>query len=159
MNEETVNNTQPAGEPDTRTFTQDEVDKMIGARVYEERSKYADYAEVKAKAEKYDALESESQKAKDQITELNGKLAALQKNIDIRNAREKVSAETGVPASLLTGETEEACKTQAEALKSWRGPQPNYPTVPDGGEVGPFSGGKTRDQFADWFNSALQNQK
>ena len=159
MSETTVTQTQTAEQqPAPRTFTQDEVDKMIGARIYEERAKFADYAEAKAKAEKYDALEGESRKAKDQITELNGKIASLQKDIDTRNARDKVSAETGVPASLLTGETEEACKTQAEAILNWKGKQPNYPAAPDGGEVNTFSGGKTRDQFADWFTAALQKQ-
>ena len=156
--EETVNNN-PAAEakPEARTFTQEEVDKMIGARIYEERSKYADYAEAKAKAEKYDALETEAKKAKETIGELTGKLSGLQKEIDVRNAREKVSAETGVPASLLTGETEEACKSQAEAIKNWKGPQQNYPSAHDAGEVNGFSGGKTREQFAEWYSSQIQN--
>lgn len=154
--DETVNNNQAAEvKPDARTFTQEEVDKMIGARIYEERSKYADYAEVKAKAEKYDALEGESKKAKETIGELSGKISVLQREIETRNAREKVSAETGVPASLLTGETEEACKTQAEAILNWKGPRQNYPDAHDAGEVNGFSGGKTRDQFADWYTSQI----
>ncbi len=154
--EETVNNNQAAEEkPEARTFTQDEVDKMIGARIYEERAKYADYAEVKAKAERYDALEGESKKAKETIGELSGKISVLQREIETRNAREKVSAETGVPASLLTGETEEACKTQAEAILNWKGPRQNYPDAHDAGEVNGFSGGKTRDQFADWYTSQI----
>lgn len=154
--DETVNNNQAAEvKPEARTFTQEEVDKMIGARIYEERSKYADYAEVKAKAEKYDALEGESKKAKETIGELSGKISVLQREIETRNAREKVSAETGVPASLLTGETEEACKTQAEAILNWKGPRQNYPDAHDAGEVNGFSGGKTRDQFADWYTSQI----
>ena len=154
--DETVNNNQAAEvKPEARTFTQEEVDKMIGARIYEERSKYADYAEVKAKAEKYDALEGESKKAKETIEELSGKISVLQREIETRNAREKVSAETGVPASLLTGETEEACKTQAEAILNWKGPRQNYPDAHDAGEVNGFSGGKTRDQFADWYTSQI----
>lgn len=154
--DETVNNNQAAEvKPEARTFTQEEVDKMIGARIYEERSKYADYAEVKAKAEKYDALEGESKKAKETIGELSGKISVLQREIETRNARGKVSAETGVPASLLTGETEEACKTQAEAILNWKGPRQNYPDAHDAGEVNGFSGGKTRDQFADWYTSQI----
>lgn len=154
--DETVNNNQAAEvKPEARTFTQEEVDKMIGARIYEERSKYADYAEVKAKAEKYDALEGESKKAKETIGELSGKISVLQREIETRNAREKVSAETGVPASLLTGETEEACKTQAEAILNWKGPRQNYPDAHDAGEVNGFSSGKTRDQFADWYTSQI----
>ena len=66
---------------------------------------------------------------------------ALQKTIDTRNTRDKVSADTGVPASLLTGETEEACKAQADAILAWRGQQPKYPESHDGGEVNTQSGG------------------
>ena len=80
---------------------------------------------------------------------------ALQKNINIRNARDKVSASTGVPASLLTGETEEACKEQADAILKWRGPVQMYPATNDGGESAPPSGGSTRDQFAEWASAAL----
>lgn len=156
MEKETVNNNPPAEvKPEARTFTQEEVDKMIGARIYEERAKFADYAEVKAKAEKLDLLGEETKKAKEEAASLKGQLASLQKEIDTRNAREKVSAETGVPARLLTGETEEACKEQAEAILNWKGPRQNYPSAHDAGEVNGFSGGKTRDQFADWFNSEI----
>ena len=156
MEKETVNNNPAAEEqPEARTFTQEEVDKMIGARIYEERAKFADYAEVKAKAEKIDLLGEEAKKAKEEAAALKEQLASLQKEIDTRNAREKVSAETGVPASLLTGETEEACKTQAEAILNWKGPRQNYPNTSDAGEVNGFSGGKTRDQFAEWYNSEV----
>lgn len=157
MSGETVNTNQAAEvQPEARTFTQEEVDKMIGARIYEERAKFADYAEVKAKAEKSDLLGEEVQKAKEEAATLKGQVASLQKEIDTRNAREKVSAETGVPASLLTGETEEACKAQAEAILNWKGPKQNYPSAHDAGEVNGFSGGKTRDQFADWYASEIK---
>lgn len=92
-----------------------------------EAAKYADYDTLKAQRD------------------------ALQKDIDTRNARDKVAAATGVPASLLTGQTEEECQAQAKGLLDWRGVQPGYPTVRDAGEQPAASGGKTRDQFADWF--------
>ena len=142
--------------PAVRTFTQEEVDKLLGQRLYEERAKYADYAELKSKAEKHDELEQMIEDAKTKNTELQSKIDSLQRDIDIGNIRKKVSAETGIPADLLTGETEESCKTQAEAMIKWRSSQvPNYPSVKDGGEIVNVSGGATRDQFAAWFENAL----
>lgn len=86
--------------------------------------------------------------------DLRAKADALQKTIDIRDARDKVSAETGVPADLLTGEDEESCKQQAENMLKWRGTKPKYPDTGDGGEVRGNPGGTTRDQFAQWFSAA-----
>lgn len=84
---------------------------------------------------------------------------ALQKDIDTRNARDKVSAETGVPASLLTGDTEEACKAQADAILKWRGDQPKYPSGAGvGGDPSGAGGGSTREQFAEWASAALEKQ-
>ena len=64
--------------------------------------------------------------------------------------RERVSRDTGVPASLLTAETEEACKSQAEAIKAFAKPA-GYPQVRDGGEVHGSGPSSTRDKFADWM--------
>lgn len=86
---------------------------------------------------------------------LQAQLTALQNDINIRNARDKVSAATGVPASLLTGETEKDCKAQADAILKWHGTQPKYPGGSDGGEKHPPAGGTTREQFADWAKSAM----
>lgn len=86
--------------------------------------------------------------------ELNG----LKQANALRDLREKVSKDTGVPASLLTAETEEACKTQAEAIKSFAGSAKpaGYPGLPDGGEVRTPSSGATRDKFAAWFNDNMK---
>ena len=162
MAEETVNQgtNQTAGQTQTeRTFTQAEVDAMIGERLSRERAKYADYEQIKAKADQYTAQEeaakSDLQKALDKAAKLQSELDGLKKSNAARDARDKVSAETGVPASLLTGETEEACKAQADAILKWRGDKPKYPTTADGGETNTSSGGKTRDQFAEWAEAAL----
>ena len=102
------------------------------AEAAESAKQFADYAEIKSQRDE------------------------LQKNIDTRNARDKVSAETGVPASLLAGETEEACKAQADAILQWHGAQAKYPEATGvGGEPPEISGGATRDQFAEWATAAL----
>lgn len=164
MAEETVNQEQTAQQPETRTFSQAEVDAIIGDRLKREREKYADYEALKEKASKYDAQEEASktdlQKAEERAAQYKTQLEALQKDINTRNARDKVSAETGVPANLLTGDTEEACKAQADAILQWRGEQPKYPSGAGvGGEPPTGSGGSTRDQFADWASAMLKKSK
>ena len=157
MNEETVNQetkTEPGSEP-ARTFTQAEVDAIIGDRLTRERAKYADYEDLKGKAAELDSLKETAKNAQSKVSELQNQVDVLQKDINARNARDKVSAETGVPASVLTGMTEEECKQQADAIIKWRGLQPNYPASADGGEVTSFSGGKTRDKFAAWAEANL----
>lgn len=108
-----------------KTFTQAELDAAIESRLTRERAKFADYETLKAKAEKFDkaeeAAKSELQKAQDQAAAYKAQLDAKTRELAAAAARSKVSSETGVPANLLTGETEEACKAQAEALQAWRG--------------------------------------
>lgn len=149
--------TQTAETQPEKTFTQAELDAVVGDRLKRERAKYADYEDLKAKAAQYDAVQeagkSELQKAQEQAAGYKAELDALKKDIEARNARDKVAAETGVPASLLTAETEDDCKKQAEAILKWRGDAPKYPETRDAGEVTQVSGGKTRDQFADWFKT------
>jgi len=162
MSDQTVNQGTPqaAGQQQQpRTFSQAEVDAMIGERLGREKAKYADYEELKAKAAQFTAQEeaakSDLQKALDKAAKVQSELDALKKANSARDARDKVSAETGVPANLLTGDTEEVCKAQADAILKWKGSGSNYPTgTGDGGEVSPASGGKTRDQFAEWFNAS-----
>lgn len=147
-----------AAEPE-RTFTQSEMNAIVSDRLSRERAKYADYEALKEKAAKFDAAEeagkSELQKAAEQITALKQQISTMTRADTIRKLREKVSAETGVPASVLSGEDEESCKAQAKAILEFAKPN-SYPTVPDGGEVRPAAGGKTRDQFSNWFNEQMK---
>ena len=94
-----------------------------------------------------------------ELKTVTDKAADLQKQLDdlnaanaLRDLKEKVAKESGVPANLLTGKTEEEFKTQAEAIKAFAGAQPGYPEVKDAGEVRAASKTTTRQQFADWFN-------
>ena len=157
MAEETVNQetTQTAEQPE-RTFTQAEVDAIIGDRLKREREKFADYADLKEKAGKYDEVFKANGEATKQAEELKKQLAELQKTVEARNVRDKISAETGVPATFLSGNTEEECKKQAEMFLAWRGTEPKYPSVADSGEVTPTAGGSTRQQFASWFENNIK---
>ena len=151
---ETVNQEQQTNAPETKTFTQDELNAIVSDRVKREREKHADYATLKEKADKFDQMEEASKSEIQRMTETN---ARLQKELDdiklaeaIREIRAKVAKETGIPENLLTGSTEEDCKAQAEAIKAFA--KPTYPTLRDGGEAGGASGVSTAQQFAEWFN-------
>ena len=65
-----------------------------------------------------DALTAAQEKA----AELQAKLDAIEKDASVRALRAKVSKETKVPAELLTGETEDDCKKQADAILAFANP-------------------------------------
>ena len=113
-----MNGTAPA-QQENRTFTQDEVNAIVADRLSSERAKYADYDDLKAQAGKTDALQQQ--------------LDAIAADKARREMKQKVSDATGVPVELLTGETEEACTAQAQAIRAYTNP---YPNVKDGGTAG-----------------------
>lgn len=113
-----------------KTFTQAEMDSIIEGRLARERQKYADYDDLKEKAGKYDEYQAQSkkelQKEKEKSNALQAKLDKLEKEGTVRQVREKVSKDTNVPVELLTGEDEDTCKKQAEAILKFAKPK-NYP--------------------------------
>lgn len=116
---ETVNQepvTTAAGEQqEPRTFTQAEVNSIVADRLTRERAKYADYDDLKTKAQQFDTTKAE-------LDALNA--ANAQKDMKAR-----VSAATGVPVELLTADTEEACTAQAQAALKFAKKEPGYPIV------------------------------
>jgi hypothetical protein len=155
---ETVNQevtTTTAAEPE-RTFTQTELDAIVRDRLQRERNKHADYEAYKEKAEKYDAAEeaqkTELQKATERAESLQRQVDEMTKANSVRLIRDKVAKETGVPANLLTADTEEACKEQAEAILSFAQPS-GYPAVKDAGEVTKKLNSTAQESFSEWFRN------
>ena len=150
--------TEPTQGNEGRTFTQAELDKIVQNRVYEERKKLADYDDLKAKADELDQLKeannTELQEAQDRAAKAEKDLADLKAAEALRESRAKVSAETGVPSELLTGENEEACKEQAKKILEFAKTK-GYPTVRDGGEVKNVGKPSTAQQFAEWAKENL----
>lgn len=143
-----------------KTFTQAELNAIVQKRLGEEKAKYENYEELKAKALKFDELEeqnkSELQKANDKAEALQKEIDSMKKADEIRKVREEVSKELGVPTNLLSGATKEECEAQAKTViasfKDWAKGN-TYPNVKDGGEVQNKGAGGTRDQFANWFEN------
>ena len=134
-------------EPQTieRTFTQAEVDSIVGERLKRDRAKVADEAFK---------LSAELDAANKRAAELQTALDAMKEADELRQMRERVAADTGVPASLLNESTEDACREQAARIKEYATPR-NYPTVMDGGEIQHVTKPTTRQQFAEWVNEAF----
>ena len=148
MPEDTIqveeNATQGAPAEPERTFTQAEMDAIIGDRLKRERAKYADYDELAQKAKAYDEAEeaskSELQKAVEERDRLKAELDKRDAERERAEMVAKVAAEKGVDEKLLarmSGDVEE----NAAFLKEQMGAK--YPSVPDKGEVSPPSAKKT----------------
>lgn len=99
--------------------TQEELDKVIGARLARERDKYADYDDLKAAASKLAAAEA-------RLSQIDAQ-AALDK---IRN---DVAQEAGVPADLLRGSTKDELTAHASALAEALKARPSVPVIPTQG--------------------------
>lgn len=153
--EQTEVKTQEAQQTEERTFTQAELNAIVQKRIGEVSAKYGNYEELKEKALKFDKIEEESkselQKATDRADALQKELDGMKKADSVRKIREEVAKDLGVPAHLLNGETKEECEAQAKGILSFAKPDA-YPAVKDGGEARSTGTGKTRDQFANWFN-------
>lgn len=146
------------GQQEVKTFTQEELNAILNDRLGREKAKYSDYEELKSKAAKLDEIEeaskTELQKVTEKATALQSELDSLKKADEIRQIREKVAKENGVPANLLKAETEEGCVEEAKALLDFKKTvSPNYPQVRDAGEPQGTVKNTTRQQFAEWFNS------
>ena len=159
MEKETVNQeTAKTSTEAEKTFSQSELDAIISDRLKREREKYVDYESLKEKAAKLDEIEeaskSELQKATERAAQLESELTQLRRDAEIRQIREKVATETGVPAALMSGETEAECVEQAKAIMDFK-VNNGYPTVKDAGEITKEIKGSTRQQFANWASEAL----
>ena len=147
--------TEPAND---KMIPQDEVNKIVQDRISRERAKFADYEEMKAKAAKFDEMEeagkSELQKAQDKVQALEAQIQSINKEKEISQIRTQVAQAKGVPADLLTGETQEACESQADKILSFAKAQ-SYPVVQDGGEPHHVNKKSTRDSFKEWAEKSL----
>jgi len=157
-----TNETQGTESTEAKTFSQDDVNKIVQERVAKEKAKYEGFEEMKSKAAEYERLQEASktdlQKAEEKASKLESELAKYKKAEEARKVRSTVSEKTGIPERLLSGETEEACEAQAKAIQEYVAAQienaknNGYPIVKDAGEAHTISTNKTvEEQFADWM--------
>lgn len=109
-----------------RTFSQTEVDRIIGDRLAREREKYGDYEDLRAKATKLDELEdakkSDEQKLLERIEAAEKRVTEAESRAqksDLQLMRARVGAAKGLSPALaarLAGTTEEEITADADDL-------------------------------------------
>lgn len=139
--------------------SQEELDRIIQARLARDRAKFADYDDLKKAAERLNQIEeankTEAEKAAARAEAAEKRAAEL----EAKALRAEVANTKGVPAALLTGSTQEELEAAADALIAFRG---------ESKVAGPSSTslnrvnsntvkGSTGDQFADFFTNQLSS--
>lgn len=149
-NTEQVDSTQATA---GKTFTQAELDAIVGERLGRLKAKYADYDEAKAALaelnELKEASKTELQKAVEERDRYKAELDKLKADRERADLVAKLAAEQGVDADLLSrmdGDVEE----NAKFLKERQEGAPKHGAVPDYGEANANAGKKsTSQQFAE----------
>lgn len=141
-------------QPAEKTLTQSEVDRIVTERVAREKQKFADYDDLKTKAQRLqeieDANKSKEQKAQERIDELTNQLKAATEQVStlsLENLRSNVAATKGVPAGRLRGTTKEEIEADADAylaeVSSREAGIKRKPPVTGGLKSGASSSGET----------------
>lgn len=155
MDKEGNNTASSTEEGQGRTFTQEELNAILGERISKEKSKYADYESLKEKAAKFDELEEKNksalEKANEAAASYKKELEELKKTNSIKEIRAKVSDSMKVPASLLHGTTEEECKAEAKAILEFANPGARR-RIRDGGDTGRNGKQSAKDAFDTFMN-------
>jgi len=102
-----------------KSFTQEDLDRHIETRLAQERKKYADYDELKAKAEKLDAQEAESTSAIDKLTKKVEELTKTSETAEARALRAEVATAKGLTAAQakrLAGSSREELEADADEI-------------------------------------------
>ena len=104
-----------------KTFTQEQVNALVGSARVHERQKYQNYDQYKAAFEELEKIKegekSDLQKAIERAEKAESERNALQAEKDKSTWASEVSKATGVPAEVLRGSTKEEMQAHAEALK------------------------------------------
>lgn len=115
---------QPGGEQQefTPPATQEDLNRIIADRLARERAKFADYNDLKAKADQLQVLEdaqkTEAQKAADALAAAQAELTAYKQREQVANWADEIVKGSHIPASALRGTTEEELRGHFEQLKS-----------------------------------------
>lgn len=143
-------------EQQERTFTQAELDAIVRDRLKREREKYADYTELRKKAEAYDAAEeaskSELQKAVERAEKAESELSSLKEAQERAELVARLAAEKGVDADMLARMSGDVA-ANADWLAEHDAARPKFPNVPDNGEVSSPSTGNQTEFIKSLFGS------
>lgn len=101
-----------------KSYTEDDVNRIVKERLSRERAKHADYDDAKRKAEKADGLQSELDKANAQISELKQQAEQAEHERELAGIRSTVAAKYGIadPTVLVAGDDEDQIDEFARKL-------------------------------------------
>jgi len=139
--------------------SQEELDRIIQARLDRVNKRYADYDELKKAADRLNEIEEAN---KTEAEKAAARAEAAEKRaseLEAKALRAEVAASKGVPVVLLTGSTQEELEAAADALIAFRGEQKTAgPSSTALGRVNQnVVKGSTGDQFADFFANQLSS--
>lgn len=139
----------------SRTYTQEEFDAALEAAV-KERTAGAVRERVDRANKQRDELKTAKKGLEEQVSSLERELAEYKQREQLRELAKKVSEETGVPAEVLRGTTEEELMAHAESLKSYLD-KPSAPYIGSDGFASAKDkrGQSTAQKFADVFDEFL----
>lgn len=105
----------------TPPATQDELNKIVEARLARERAKFADYDDLKTKASEYDkvteASKTELQKERERAEAAERKAAAYEAKEQVAAWASEIVKGSSIPANALRGSTKEELTEHFEVLK------------------------------------------
>lgn len=100
--------------------SQEDLDKLIGARVARERAKYEGFEELKAKASRFDDLQNKSKSDTERLQDQLNKIQSERDQEKLQNARLSAIAAEGIPAEyqeFVQGTDAESFASSAKKLK------------------------------------------
>ena len=140
-----------AGGGEPKTFTQEEVNRLVAA----EKARFKGYSDFKAKAEKYDELQTAQQTDAEGAAELERERDRLRAERNAEAWRKEASKATGVPADLLRGGTKEDVEAHAELLKPYFEKDATPVVESDGFAPSPGSERSGKELFASAIDGLL----
>lgn len=134
----------------TPITTQEELDKIISARLTREREatakKYGDYEDLKSRAESAETKVGELTRQLEEADarqadhdKVVGELTAKVKGYETASVKTRIALEVGLPYEMigrLTGETEEDIRADAQVLARYVGKPASVPPLPSREEPG-----------------------
>ncbi|MFW6091495.1 MAG: capsid assembly scaffolding protein Gp46 family protein [Actinomycetota bacterium] len=106
---------QTSAPPAEKTFTQDEVNRIVEDRLKRERAKFSDYDELRRRAEEADKSKSDIEKLTETVSQLKSDLGEERQ----RSLRAEVAQAKGLTprqARRLTGSTKEELEADADEI-------------------------------------------
>lgn len=101
-----------------RSYSEEDVNRIVKERLARERAKHSDYDDMKRKAGEADTLQSELEKSKAETEDLRAKVAQAEHERQLAGIRSTIASKYGIndPTVLAVGDDEEQIDAYAQKL-------------------------------------------